>query len=61
MPSSSQYETLQEKWRGFAENEKTEILSAFIKIYGEDATWEEWRDFLNKYWLKGFECTHTED
>jgi hypothetical protein len=55
MPSSSQYETLQEKWRGFAENEKTEILSAFIKIYGEDATWEEWRDFLNKYWLKGFE------
>jgi hypothetical protein len=61
MPATSQYEALQEKWREFTEIEKTEILAAFIKIYGEDATWEEWRDFLYKYWLKGFEKTHSVD
>ena len=43
------------KWREFTEIEKTEILAAFLNKYGEDATWEEWREFLNKYWLKGFE------
>ncbi len=61
MPKKSQYQTLQKKWREFSEIEKTEILAAFIKIYGEDATWEEWREFLNKYWLKGVLRIHSED
>jgi hypothetical protein len=47
MPTTSEYEALQEKWREFSEIEKTEILTAFINLYGEHATWEEWRDFLN--------------
>lgn len=36
---------------------KTELISIFLNVCGERATWEEWRAFLHRYQGKGFEWT----
>jgi hypothetical protein len=62
MHTPTQDEVLHEKkWSERTTSEKSEILSAFLNEFGENATWDEWRDFLQKYQVKGFEWIHAVD
>jgi hypothetical protein len=52
---------LEKKWRERSTREKSEIITAFLNECGEDASWEEWRDFLHRRQVKGFDWTESAD
>jgi hypothetical protein len=41
--------------------EKSLVITAFLKEYGEHATWEEWCSFLQERQVTGFEWTGSVD
>ncbi len=55
MQKPTQDEVLDEKkWSELTAPEKSEILTAFLNEFGENPTWDEWRDFINKQRVKDF-------
>ena len=44
-----------EEWKIMTVREKSLVIAAFLNEYGEHATWEEWRSFLQKRQANGFE------
>ena len=55
MQTPTQDDILLEKiWREQSTHEKSEIITAFLNECGEDASWEEWRDFLHRRQAMGF-------
>jgi hypothetical protein len=55
MQTPEQDEVLDEKkWSELTTPEKSEIFTAFHNECGENASWEEWRDFINKHQVKDF-------
>ncbi len=62
MQTSSKNDTLcQKEWEQRTVREKAEVITAFLNECGEHARWEDWRDFLNKYEVSGFEWTESVD
>ena len=53
-PPSQDDILLEQKWRERSTREKSEIITAFLNECGEDASWEEWRDFLHRRQAMGF-------
>ena len=52
---------LEKKWRELSTREKSEIITAFLNECGQNASWSEWRDFLQKHQVKGFDQTESVD
>ena len=53
MHTTAQDEVLDEKkWSELTVHEKSETYYRFPHEFGEDATLEEWRDFIKKHQLK---------
>lgn len=49
---------VRDKQERFSARDKALVINVFLSECGEDATWEDWLDFLHKqHQLKGFEWT----
>jgi hypothetical protein len=57
----SQDDVHPEKLRACTIREKAEVIAALLNECGEHSTWEEWRAFLHKHQVKGFEWTLSVD
>ena len=53
---NEQIDDVREKWRRCTVRDKSMVINDFLCECGEDATWEDWLNFLHtQHQLKGFE------
>ena len=60
MLTAEQMDDLLAEWRMLSVQQKSAVLAAFIREYGEHAEWEEWVKYLQDHAeLKKFEWTRS--
>lgn len=56
MQTKEQFDKSKNSWKIRLAREKTDVYAEFLEIYGEQASWEDWQDFLlERPELEGFE------